>query len=139
MHRFALSFPSFIFVVLVSMAVTLFGHQTTSRAAEPTIAEIMNAVVEVHAEIRSDARTLETLGPTRTGSGVLIGKDGLVLTIGYVIMEAKRLTVRSREGVSVEADAVAYDHESGLGLVRAKRPLGVNPLEIGDSGVLKEK
>jgi serine protease Do len=106
-------------------------------AAEPTMAEIMNSVVAVHAEIRANARTVDTLGPSRTGSGVVIGADGLILTIGYLILEAENLYVLTRQGTSTPADFVAHDHDSGFGLLRARQPLGVKPLPLGDSEALK--
>lgn len=126
-----------VIMVFVAGCAGWFAVQNPLRA-DPTMGEIMNAVVEVHAEIRANARTVETLGPTRTASGVLIGEDGLIVTIGYVIMEAERLRVRTRDGDLVLADFVAYDHDSGFGLLRAREPLGATPLVMGDSSALDE-
>src|SRR5258706_2335052 len=47
-----------------------------------------NAVVGVQVKALANARSAQTLGVDRMGSGVLIDKDGLVLTIGYLILEA---------------------------------------------------
>jgi serine protease Do len=52
-----------------------------------------NAVVAVKMKALRDARSAETLGPERTGSGVLIAPSGLVLTIGYLILEADQVEV----------------------------------------------
>ena len=49
------------------------------------------AVVGVISEAVEDAGSAATLGPVRVGSGVVIGDDGLVLTIGYLILEAERV------------------------------------------------
>ncbi len=95
--------------------------------------EIVDAVMHLSAEVRPDARLAATLGTERAGSGVVIDGDGLVLTIGYLIVEAFEVTVSGADGVSVPADVVAYDHDSGLGLVRAREDLGVVPLRLGDS------
>jgi S1-C subfamily serine protease len=122
---------------LVFMLVVVFAPLSDIRA-EPTIGEIMNAVVEVHADIKPNARTVDSLGPSRTGSGVLIGDDGLIVTIGYIIMEADRLRVRTRAGTAVPADFVAYDHETGFGLLRARQPIGATPLVLGNSDTLKK-
>ena len=40
------------------------------------------AVVGIEVQAVEGARSATTLGPQRRGSGVLIGSDGLVLTIG---------------------------------------------------------
>ena len=49
---------------------------------------ILRSVVAVRAHIPDDAFTAGGLGTLREGSGVVIGDNGLVLTIGYLITEA---------------------------------------------------
>lgn len=110
-------------------AAMLFAAQAGAEQAD----EVIDAVVHLRAEVRPDARLAETLGTERAGSGVVIDGDGLVLTIGYLIVEASEVTVSDANGVNVPADVVAYDHDSGLGLVRAREDLGVTPLRLGDS------
>src|ERR1022692_3823089 len=48
----------------------------------------LTSVVGLRATIPSDAYTAETLGTERAGNGVFI-RNGLVLTIGYLITEAE--------------------------------------------------
>lgn len=91
------------------------------------------AVVGLRAQIPADAFTAETLGTERSGHGVVIRADGLVLTIGYLITEAQEIWLSTQVGRSVPAHAVAYDYASGFGLVQALAPLGVPPLGLGDS------
>ena len=91
------------------------------------------AVVGLRAQIPADAFTAETLGTERSGHGVVIRADGLVLTIGYLITEAQEIWLGTQAGRSVPAHAVAYDYGSGFGLVQALAPLGVPPLGLGDS------
>ncbi|HTG98304.1 MAG TPA: hypothetical protein VL982_12730, partial [Burkholderiales bacterium] len=45
--------------------------------------EILNAVVGVSAKIQPNARSAESLGTQRRGTGVLV-REGYVLTIGYL-------------------------------------------------------
>ncbi|MBT6095969.1 MAG: serine protease [Rhodospirillaceae bacterium] len=127
------------FAVVLVVAILGGNGSAPSQAGEPTIGEILNAVVEIHAEIRPDARSLGTLGDTRSGSGVLIGDGGLILTIGYIIMEAERIRVRPRGGPTMEADVVAYDHDTGFGLLRARQTIDAAPLELGSSKALDER
>ncbi|MBT4932522.1 MAG: serine protease [Rhodospirillaceae bacterium] len=93
----------------------------------------LSAVVGVYANIPEDARTADSLGVQRQGSGVLIDNDGLVLTIGYLILEADEIAVVGPEGNQIEADPVAYDHTTGFGLIRAREPVGATALKIGSS------
>ena len=87
----------------------------------------------------SDGRTADTLGTEREGSGVVIDDDGLILTIGYLILEAIEVNVAGAGPDPVAAEIVAYDHESGFGLLRAREPLDVAPLALGDSAALRPR
>jgi S1-C subfamily serine protease len=100
--------------------------------------DALDGVVQVDAVIPGDARTADTLGTERQGSGAVIDDDGLILTIGYLILEASEVTVRGPGPDPVAADIVAYDHETGFGLLRAQRPLGVAPMALGDSAGLRQ-
>ena len=95
--------------------------------------EIAAAVVRLAAEIPSEARTAEALGTRREGNGILIDGDGLVLTIGYLIVEARAVRVRTGDGRAIPARVIGYDHESGFGLVRAEDQLPGPPLVLGVS------
>jgi S1-C subfamily serine protease len=92
------------------------------------------AVVALRAEVPADAMTAQTLGQERGGNGVVIDAHGLVLTIGYLVSEATNVTVTTADGRTTEGDVVAYDYETGLGLVRMRDPLGVTPVPLGHSG-----
>ena len=98
----------------------------------------INAIVGVAARVPVDARTAEHLGTEREGSGVVIGNDDLVLTIGYLIMEADQAEILLPGDRRVPADIVAYDYETGFGLLRALSPLGVTAIDLGESAKLQE-
>jgi S1-C subfamily serine protease len=81
----------------------------------------LDAVVQVHSEIPQDAFTAPILGTERLGNGVVIGKDGLVLTIGYLVTEAESIWLTTNSGAVVAGHPLAYDQATGFGLVQ---PLG---------------
>ncbi|WP_105430800.1 MULTISPECIES: S1C family serine protease [Neorhizobium] len=93
----------------------------------------LRSVVAVRASIPDNAFTANTLGTRREGSGVVIRENGLVLTIGYLITEADDVWLTRQDGRVVPAHALAYDQESGFGLVQAMAPLDLPALQIGDS------
>ncbi len=97
------------------------------------------AVVTLRAQIPHDARTAQALGTERAGSGVVIDDAGLVLTIGYLILEASDVEIETRQGDRVPADIVAYDYDSGFGLVRTVQPLDLEPVALGDSDALGDQ
>ena len=96
------------------------------------------ALVGVRATIPADARTAETLGRERQGSGVVIDDSGLVLTIGYLIMESDGVEILLPEGRSVAAEVQAYDYDSGFGLLRPIVPLDIDPVALGESAGIDE-
>jgi S1-C subfamily serine protease len=97
------------------------------------IEKTLRSVVAVRASIPDNAFTANTLGTRREGSGVVIRENGLVLTIGYLITEAEDVWLTCQDGRVVPAHALAYDQESGFGLVQAMAPLDLPAVQIGDS------
>jgi len=103
------------------------------------IEELASAVVRIKTHINPEGRTIEGLGRDREGSGVLIDSDGLVLTIGYLMVEAYAAEVVTNDGRTVPASVVGYDHESGFGLLRTLEPLKLKPMALGKSSEVKER
>ncbi len=120
-----------------TVCMVIWGTMIAPAGAQQSPQQVLSAIVAVRSIVPSDARTASTLGTERTGSGVVIDDDGLVLTIGYLILEASSVSIRTRDGVEADARIVAYDHATGFGLVRANKPLDVSKLEFGRSANLK--
>ena len=93
----------------------------------------LKSVVTIQSSIPDDAYTAQTLGEQRTGSGVVIRENGLVLTIGYLIIEAETIWIGRADGRVVPGHALAVDQESGFGLVQALGQLDCPVLELGRS------
>jgi S1-C subfamily serine protease len=96
----------------------------------------LTSMVGLRALIPADAFTAETLGTERTGNGVLI-RDGVVLTIGYLITEAETIWLHLVDGRAVPGHVLAYDQETGFGLVQALARLNLPVLPIGQSTAAK--
>lgn len=92
----------------------------------------LGGVVALRSQVPADAFTARVLGTEREGSGVVI-RDGLVLTVGYLVTEAEAIWITAADGRVVPGHALAVDQETGFGLVQALGTLGVAPLELGDS------
>jgi S1-C subfamily serine protease len=93
-----------------------------------------DAVVGVQVTAADGARSAETLGRERAGSGVVIGTDGLILTIGYLMLEADAIQVTTHDRRTLPARAVAYDIATGFGLLRTLTPLRIRPVPLGSAG-----
>jgi S1-C subfamily serine protease len=123
---------------LLSAAFALSGlcsvAAETPEGARPQITLDALSVVKIHAKAVAGARSGATLGGEREGTGVVIDSSGLILTIGYLIQEAEQVQVSGVDGRAVPASVVAYDFESGFGLLRSVKPLPIKPIEFGESG-----
>jgi S1-C subfamily serine protease len=86
--------------------------------------------------VPADAFTAEILGTERAGNGVLI-RNNVVLTIGYLITEAETIWLTLSDGRAVQGTVLAYDQETGFGLVQALAKLDIPPLALGSSAAVK--
>jgi S1-C subfamily serine protease len=127
------------------MTVSFFtAALSTWRATHAPLAEATgtgnpgDAVVKLSVKTAPGARTAETLGAEREGTGVVIGAEGLVVTIGYLILEADSILVVAPDGRIFTATVVGYDHATGFGVLRTSRDVVRRPLELGESAGLKE-
>jgi len=98
---------------------------------------VLGSVVGLKSFVPPDAFTAVSLGTERPGSGVVIRQSGLVATIGYLVTEAETIWITTSDGRAVAGHALAYDQETGFGLVQALGRLDLPPLELGDSDALK--
>jgi S1-C subfamily serine protease len=104
-----------------------------------SLEELVSAVVRVKTFINPDGQTVQSLGREREGSGVVIDEDGLVLTIGYLMVEAHAAAVTTNAGRTIPATIVGYDHVTGFGVLKTIEPLKVKPLAFGRSADVKER
>src|SRR5437870_13817349 len=72
----------------------------------------LGSIVGLRAIIPADAFTAETLGTERAGNGVLI-REGVVLTIGYLITEAQTIWIHLSDGRPVPGHVLAYGPAPG--------------------------
>lgn len=128
----------FSLALAIYVTAALTPRVNAAEDSESKFGAVLEAVVNVRAEIPVTARTADVLGTEREGSGVVIDDRGLILTIGYLILEASRAEVTIAGGRKVPVQILAYDHNSGFGLLRATQPLEIKPMKLGDSSSLQE-
>jgi S1-C subfamily serine protease len=97
----------------------------------------LSSVVGLRAIVPENAFTAETLGTERAGHGVIIRENGLVLTIGYLVTESEEIWLRLGDGRVVQGHALAYDQESGFGLVQALGQLDLPAISLGQSAIAR--
>jgi S1-C subfamily serine protease len=116
------------------------GSSKVSPAVQPKpedydydLEHALASVLSLHSIVPADAFTAETLGTERGGNAVMI-REGVALTIGYLIMEAESIWLTTNEGKVVPGHVLAYDQETGFGLVQALQRLDLPVLPLGRSG-----
>lgn len=82
----------------------------------------------VHSIIPETALTAEMLGKERNSHAVQVTPEGLLLTVGYSVLEATEVWLTNRKGQSTEAIVLAQDHESGIALLKPMSPIGLHHL-----------
>jgi len=130
---------------IVAISLHIFGLAAAHAASPPpqqaaidALTRAQQAVVAVEVNAAEGARSAETLGRQRAGSGVVMGPDGLILTIGYLMLEADAIQVTTHDGRTLPATPVAYDLATGFGLLRTLLPLrGIAPVPLGSAGELE--
>ncbi|MBC8338568.1 MAG: serine protease [Rhodospirillales bacterium] len=97
---------------------------------------VLSSIVSVHAEIPEDGFTAGSLGTDRQGHGVVIADGGLVLTIGYLVVEATSVWMIDSTGRAIAGHVTGYDQETGFGVIQALEPVDLTPMRIGRSDEL---
>ena len=120
--------------------ICLLAFPATLQAADKGIADVFKkvnpAVVVVHTVERRlvpQARSGEVSAPG-LGSGVLISKDGLVMTAAHVVQTADQVEVEFLSGEKTWAKVVTSSPWEDLALLHLEAPpKKIRPARIGDS------
>ena len=103
-------------------------------ASVELVKHVQPSVVHIHTEVPSSHPSTRILGDERMGTGAVVGSDGLILTVNYVVMGAKTIDVTFERGRSQRAELVAQDFDVGLALLKVKRQgLSVAPTISSDA------
>jgi S1-C subfamily serine protease len=125
-------------IAILAAALMWLAATSLAAAQKSSLDDLIAAVVRVKTVIHPEGRTVQSLARERDGSGVVIDSNGLVLTIGYLMVEAYAAEIVTNDGRRVPANIVGYDHDSGFGLLQATAPLNVKPIPMGKSGDVKQ-
>jgi len=110
--------------------------QPDPKALSFDLNHTLSSIVSVQCKIPENGFTAQSLGTERAGHGVAIGERGLILTIGYLTVEAETIWLIDHTGGAVPGHVRAYDQESGFGLIQALGSLKAPVMELGSSSTL---
>ena len=84
--------------------------------------KVLRATVGVHSHIPSThVSTAIGLGTDRRGTGTIVSRDGLILTVHYLLLGAQNVIVTLPGGEQLEAKIVGKDYSTGVGLLKIDR------------------
>lgn len=105
--------------------------------AEAVSAKALPSVVSITTEIQDTSGMMGASEGSsgNIGSGVILDKDGNILTNYHVVEGATGIVVTLDDGSSYEAELVGSDESSDLAVIRLKDadPNALTPIEVGDS------
>ena len=125
--------------ILLGAILLLTAGALPAPAQTPPIDELLSGIVRIKTFIAPEGRTVENLGHERTGSGIFIDDSGLILTIGYLMVEAQSVEVTTHDGKTAPATVLGYDNDTGFGLLKASKPAGARSFVLGKSSQLAER
>lgn len=108
-------------------------HRPVPRLFDFDLDGRLASVVALEAWIPDDAFSARSLNTHRVGNAIVIGNEGLMLTISYLITEANEVVVSTNDGARIPAHVLGFDQATGFALIHALEPLGLPAMPIGDS------
>ena len=124
--------------IYLNILLVIFAAFAVTVHAEQGAKESLDAIVEIRISVPENARTAKRFGTNRVASGVVIDKTGHILTIGFQTIDAETIEIVGHDQKTVSATVVAYDRNTGFGLLRTNSPLQVKPMPLGSSSEVKE-
>ena len=121
----------------VMLAVIVFLSWDYHAWADSRTEEILRSVVKIRSQIPQGASATEPLGTEREGNGIVIDGEGTILTLSFLVRDAEKTAVLGPDGAPVAASLIGYDYATGFALLRTKKPLGVTPVQLGQSSAVK--
>ena len=123
---------------LITAAWAAWGAANLPASGKFAADDLAGAIVKLGIRVPATARTAETLGTEREGTGVLIDDAGHILTIGYLLLEAESILVVTADGRVLPATVAGFDHATGFGLVRATQSLDHPAVTLGAGSQVRE-
>ncbi len=90
-------------------------------ASVELVKHLLPSVVHIHTEVPTAHPSARILGDERMGTGTVVGRDGLILTVNYVVMGGRTIDVTFDRGRSQRAELIAQDFDIGLAVLKVKR------------------
>jgi len=160
-HKHYLTRGVFIIILIIAMLVTMLGsvggtlffmnqfNKTNNEATNYTlttsdetlsyksiIQKAEPSVVSITTESVANDIWAQNYVTQGAGSGVIVTKDGYIITCHHVISGASKITVTLENGKEYKAEVIGSDTENDIAVIKIKAK-GLTPATYGDSSKLE--
>lgn len=94
------------------------GNAITNMSVKDIVTNTEKSVVEITTESAATDSFFEQMITTGAGSGVIITKDGYIVTNHHVVDGANKITVRTKDGQEYEATLIGKDEKTDLAVIK---------------------
>lgn len=118
------------------------GASITNMSVKDIVANTSKSVVEITTESAATDSYFQQMITTGAGSGVIISKDGYIVTNNHVVDGANKITVRTKDGTEYSATLIGKDATTDLAVIKIEASdlsaavMGSsNDLSVGDDAI----
>lgn len=112
------------------------GNTVTQLSVKDVVANVADTVVEITIESVSSDPFMPQYVTEGAGSGVIISKDGYIVTNHHVIDGANKITVRTKENQEFQGTLIGSDKKTDLAVIKIEAN-NLNSAILGSSKDLK--
>jgi S1-C subfamily serine protease len=161
-HRYALAAAALVLIALIAVGVVLSRGSSTppvdkAQAAKIASDAVKKGIADLQKQPASSATAYQTIlpslveietdrGPTPNGeesslgAGVIINKDGSIMTALHVVQGAKSVRVAFIDGTKSSAEVTSTDPDHDIAvLTPARGPETIVPAVLGGAGEVGEQ
>src|SRR5437899_2379052 len=124
-----------VFLVLLAIPQTVFAQQACTESLASLYERVSPSVVSIQVTKINKAKPQRRF-ETVVGSGVVIERDGHLLTNAHVVDGAASLSVTLDSGARTPARVLGMDTVTDLALLRIETPSPLPAARLGDSSAL---
>lgn len=117
-------------------SATASRNNTGSLSTSEIVSKTANSVVEITTETVTTGSFFQQYVAQGAGSGVIISKDGYILTNNHVIDSANTVKVTTKDGTDYDAEIIGTDSKLDVALLKVDAK-DLSPATFGDSSEIK--
>ncbi len=128
--NFLLKVKFFLFLVLIPILLEAQDYSNLYERLNPTVVTIQTRQITI-----TDGAVGEGGG---LGTGVIIDKEGLIMTAAHVVESADQVMVKTYDGQVIEAEVISSVSTADVALLKLKRiPTNISVANLGNSDQAK--